>query len=79
MICEYITHTQGTIDFINQYSENFHKLKDEYSEFHLGKKGKKTTAKVFTKNLGQLETKALYDILGANPEDEDIDDEYDSY
>lgn len=77
LICEFKTHNQNMINLMKQYHENFHQLKDEFSELWLRNRGKKTIAKLFAKSLCQLETKVLNDILdqkSSNSVDKDLVD-----
>lgn len=73
LIYKYKTHTKNTINVIKQYFEIFHQLKDVLSEFCVGKRDKRTIAKLLVKNLCQLETEVLDDIPWSNPWNKDVD------
>lgn len=48
-----------------------------FSEFHLGKRGKKNITNLLVKKLRQLKTEPVDNISSANIRDKDTDDEHD--
>lgn len=65
-------YAQSLIELVKQYLENCYKFKNVVFEICLSKRGKRNIVKLLSKELCQLETKVLDDILRTNPKNEDF-------